>query len=110
MKYQLGWDKAMVDFSKGLVPVIVQDYNTHQVLMLGYTNEEAYSKTLETNCVYFYSRSREKKKKKGETSGNILKVKELYLDCDSDTVLIKALPEGPTCHTGETSCFFNQIV
>ncbi|WP_313567753.1 phosphoribosyl-AMP cyclohydrolase [Acetoanaerobium noterae] len=110
MKYQLGWDKAMVDFSKGLVPVIVQDYNTNQVLMLGYTNEEAYSKTLETNCAYFYSRSRDKLWKKGETSGNILKVKELYLDCDSDTVLIKALPEGPTCHTGETSCFFNQIV
>ena len=60
MKYQLGWDKAMVDFSKGLVPVIVQDYNTNQVLMLGYTNEEAYSKTLETRCVYFYSRSRAK--------------------------------------------------
>ena len=110
MKYQLGWDKAMVDFSKGLVPVIVQDYNTNQVLMLGYTNEEAYSKTLETKCVYFYSRSRDKLWKKGETSGNILKVKELYLDCDSDTVLIKALPEGPTCHTGETSCFFKQIV
>ena len=110
MKYQLGWDKAMVDFSEGLVPVIVQDYNTNQVLMLGYTNEEAYSKTLETNCVYFYSRSRDKLWKKGETSGNILKVKELYLDCDSDTVLIKALPEGPTCHTGENSCFFNQIV
>ena len=110
MKYQLGWDKAMVDFSKGLVPVIVQDYNTNQVLMLGYTNEEAYSKTLETKYVYFYSRSRDKLWKKGETSGNILKVKELYLDCDSDTVLIKALPEGPTCHTGETSCFFKQIV
>ena len=110
MKYQLGWDKAMVDFSKGLVPVIVQDYNTNQVLMLGYTNEEAYSKTLETRCVYFYSRSRDKLWKKGETSGNVLKVKELYLDCDSDTVLIKVLPEGPTCHTGEISCFFNQIV
>ena len=82
MKYQLGWDKAMVDFSKGLVPVIVQDYNTNQVLMLGYTNEEAYSKTLETKYVYFYSRSRAKLWKKGETSGNVLKVKELYLDCD----------------------------
>ncbi len=100
----------MVDFSKGLVPVIVQDYDTNQVLMLGYTNEEAYKKTIETKLVHFYSRSRATLWKKGETSGNFLNVKELYLDCDSDTVLIKVVADGPTCHTGEKSCFFNRRI
>ena len=98
------------DFSKGVIPVIVQDFNSGDVLMLGYADEIAYELTITTGFVHFYSRSRKTLWKKGETSGNILKVKELYLDCDSDTVLIKALPEGPTCHTGENSCFFNQIV
>jgi len=96
-----------IDFNKGngLVPVIIQDYNTLQVLMLGYMNEEAFSKTKDEKIVTFFSRSKNRLWTKGETSGNTLIVKELLLDCDNDTLLIKALPNGPTCHTGNTTCF-----
>ena len=96
-----------IDFNKGngLVPVIIQDYNTLQVLMLGYMNEEAFSKTKDEKIVTFFSRSKNRLWTKGETSGNTLIVKELLLDCDNDTLLIKALPNGPTCHTGKTTCF-----
>ena len=96
-----------IDFDKsnGLVPVIVQDFTTLQVLMLGYMNEEALRKTQEENKVTFFSRSKNRLWTKGETSGNYLIVNELYLDCDNDTILIKATPQGPTCHTGSTSCF-----
>lgn len=96
-----------IDFQKqnGLVPVIIQHVFTRQVLMLGYMNEEAYQKTIETKKVTFYSRSKNKIWVKGETSGNFLILKEIYLDCDNDTLLIKALPVGPTCHRGTTSCF-----
>lgn len=96
-----------IDFKKGdgLVPVVVQDNNTLQVLMLGYMNEEAYQKTLESKLVTFYSRTKERLWTKGESSGNTLELVDLMIDCDRDTLLIKAKPNGPTCHTGSTSCF-----
>jgi len=96
-----------IDFKKGngLVPVIIQDNNTLQVLMLGYMNEEAYIKTKAENRVTFFSRSKQRLWTKGEESGNFLNVKDIQIDCDSDTILIKAEPMGPTCHTGTTSCF-----
>lgn len=96
-----------IDFTKnnGLVPVIVQHANTLQVLMLGYMNEEALNKTKEEGKVTFYSRSKERLWTKGETSNNFLIVDAILEDCDNDTLLIKAYPQGPTCHTGSTSCF-----
>lgn len=96
-----------IDFAKGdgLVPVIIQNSNTSQVLMLGYMNEEAYKKTKSGDKVTFFSRSKNRLWTKGETSGNYLFVKEIQIDCDSDTILIKVQPKGPTCHTGSTSCF-----
>ncbi|MEN5087223.1 MULTISPECIES: bifunctional phosphoribosyl-AMP cyclohydrolase/phosphoribosyl-ATP diphosphatase HisIE [Sphingobacterium] len=103
----------MLDFSKsdGLVPVIVQDAQTLEVLMLGYMNEEAWQKTQAEKRVTFFSRSKNRLWTKGEESGNFLEVVGLHIDCDQDTVLIKARPAGPTCHTGSRSCFnteFNQ--
>jgi phosphoribosyl-ATP pyrophosphohydrolase/phosphoribosyl-AMP cyclohydrolase len=91
--------------SNGLVPVIIQNTATLQVLMLGYMNEEAFQRTQETNKVTFFSRSKNRLWTKGESSGNFLTVDEIALDCDNDTLLIKATPMGPTCHTGTTSCF-----
>ena len=96
------------DFSKysdGLVPVIVQDNNTQKVLMLGFMNEEALKKTEQESKVTFYSRSKQRLWTKGETSGNFLLVKEILTDCDNDTLLIKAEPTGPVCHTGADTCF-----
>lgn len=103
----------MLDFAKsdGLVPVIVQDAQTLEVLMLGYMNEEAWQKTQAEKRVTFFSRSKNRLWTKGEESGNFLNVKSIHVDCDKDTVLIKADPMGPTCHTGSRSCFnteFNQ--
>ena len=100
-----------IDFKKGngLVPVVVQDNNTLQVLMLGYINEEAYQKTLESKLVTFYSRSKERLWTKGESSGNTLELVDVMIDCDQDTLLIKANPNGPTCHTGSMSCFKEEI-
>ena len=89
----------------GLLPVIIQDSRTLKVLMLGYMNEEAYEKTVSEGKVTFWSRSRNTLWTKGETSGNFLTVVEMYPDCDNDTLLIKAIPDGPTCHRGTTSCF-----
>lgn len=89
----------------GLLPVIVQDAVTLKVLMLGYMNREAYGKTIAEGRVTFYSRTRQTLWTKGETSGNFLLVKEMFLDCDEDTLLIKADPIGPTCHRGTTACF-----
>ena len=89
----------------GLLPVVVQDAVTLKVLMVGYMNREAYDKTIAEGRVTFYSRSRECLWTKGETSGNFLTVKDIYVDCDKDTLLIKAIPAGPTCHRGTTSCF-----
>jgi phosphoribosyl-AMP cyclohydrolase len=93
----------------GLLPAVVQDAHSGEVLMVGYMNEEAVRRTRESGVVWFYSRSRQAMWQKGETSGNVLRVRELWTDCDRDTVLVKAEPAGPTCHTGEQSCFFNRI-
>lgn len=89
----------------GLLPVIIQDSTTLKVLMLGYMNEEAFEKTAAEGRVTFYSRSKGRLWTKGETSGNFLTVVDMYKDCDDDTLLIKAIPAGPTCHRGTTSCF-----
>lgn len=100
-----------LDFEKmgGLVPVVVQDNVTNEVLMLGFMNEEAWEKTKEIGKVVFWSRTRNKLWTKGETSGNFLFVRKIYIDCDEDTVLIKADSKGPTCHTGNKTCFFKEI-
>ena len=96
-----------IDFTKnnGLVPAIVQDAYSMKVLMLGYMNEEALEKTKKEGFVHFFSRSRNELWKKGESSANFLELKELLIDCDNDTILVKAIPYGPTCHTGSTTCF-----
>lgn len=96
-----------IDFEKGggLVPAIVQDADSLQVLMLGYMNAESVAKTEETGLVTFYSRSRQELWTKGETSGNTLALVDMTVDCDFDTVLVKARPAGPTCHEGTVSCF-----
>ncbi|CAM1366683.1 bifunctional phosphoribosyl-AMP cyclohydrolase/phosphoribosyl-ATP diphosphatase [Tenacibaculum soleae] len=96
-----------IDFNKsnGLVPVVIQNNTTLQVLMLGYMNEEAFEKTKAENRVTFYSRSKNRLWTKGEESGNFLEVNDIKIDCDNDTILIKATPKGPTCHKGTTSCF-----
>jgi phosphoribosyl-ATP pyrophosphohydrolase/phosphoribosyl-AMP cyclohydrolase len=96
-----------LDFEKmgGLIPAIVQDENTSKVLMLGYMNEEAFNLTKTTERVTFYSRSRQTLWTKGETSGNYLKLVSMLVDCDNDTLLIKAIPAGPVCHTGADTCF-----
>ncbi|ENH96990.1 bifunctional phosphoribosyl-AMP cyclohydrolase/phosphoribosyl-ATP pyrophosphatase protein [Gracilibacillus halophilus YIM-C55.5] len=97
------------NFSKGLIPAIVTDYQTKDVLMLAYMNETAYEKTLVTNETWFYSRSRDELWHKGATSGNTQEVISMDLDCDQDTLLIQVVPNGPACHTGETSCFFHPV-
>jgi len=96
-----------IDFEKGdgLIPVIIQDWLTSKVLMLGYMNEEALQKTEAEGKVTFFSRSKKRLWTKGETSGNFLFVQEIISDCDQDTLLIKAKPQGPTCHTGSDTCF-----
>jgi len=96
----INWEKG-----GGLVPAIIQDANTEQVLMLGYMNADSLTKTQDTGLVTFYSRSRKSLWTKGETSGNTLKLISLNMDCDQDTLLIRAIPTGPTCHEGTTSCF-----
>ena len=102
-----------IDFLKsdGLVPVVIQDEQTLEVLMLGYMNEEAFNKTQSEGKVTFFSRTKNRLWTKGEESGNFLLVKNISIDCDNDTLLIKVQPIGPTCHTGSRSCFkteFNQ--
>ena len=96
-----------IDFSKGdgLVPAIVQDAVTRKVLMLGYMNEEAYRLTVERRLVTFWSRSRQRIWTKGETNGQFLQLREILCDCDGDTLLVKAIPTGPVCHTGADTCF-----
>ena len=95
------------DFNKGngLLPAVIQDATTGKVLMLGYMNEEALEKTRKEGKVTFWSRSKERLWTKGETSNNFLQVEEIMIDCDKDTILVKAKPEGPTCHTGADTCF-----
>ena len=96
-----------IDFDKmgGLVPAIIQDADTRQVLMLGFMNEEAYQKTIATRHVTFWSRTRQTLWTKGETSGNYLNLVDMKIDCDNDTLLVKANPDGPTCHTGTDTCW-----
>ncbi|MGB4772760.1 MAG: bifunctional phosphoribosyl-AMP cyclohydrolase/phosphoribosyl-ATP diphosphatase HisIE [Chitinophagaceae bacterium] len=97
-----------LDFSKspdGLVPAVIQDANTHKVLMLGYMNQEALDKTMELGRVTFFSRSKNRLWTKGEESGHFLELRSMTVDCDKDTLLIKAVPHGPTCHTGADTCW-----
>lgn len=94
---------------QGLVPAVAQDINTGKVLMVGYMNPGSIKRTVEGIQVWFYSRSREDLWHKGEVSGNYLNLREAWLDCDGDTILLKVEPDGPACHTGETSCFFNPL-
>lgn len=96
-----------IDFNKGdgLIPVIIQDFQTLEVLMLGYMNAEAYEKTVQEGIVTFFSRSKNRLWTKGETSGNFLTVKNIQVDCDNDTLLIFVAPKGPVCHTGNRNCF-----
>lgn len=105
--------KNTLDFDKGdgLIPVIIQDIKTREVVMLGYQNKLAYEKTIETGYVYFWSRSRGELWFKGETSGDKLKIIKVSADCDSDTLLIEAELQGRgVCHTGSYSCFFEKII
>ncbi|MFA7276753.1 MAG: bifunctional phosphoribosyl-AMP cyclohydrolase/phosphoribosyl-ATP diphosphatase HisIE [Pseudobdellovibrionaceae bacterium] len=102
--FNLDWAK-----SDGLIPAIVQDDATEQVLMLGYMNKESLERTLQTKKVTFWSRSQGKLWMKGETSGHVLGLVSLHVDCDRDTLLIRAIPHGPTCHTGAVSCFENTV-
>ena len=100
-----------LDFAKmgGLLPAIVQDQTSRDVLMLGFMNEAALEKTLHSGHVTFWSRTRETLWTKGETSGNYLNVRRIWVDCDEDTILVEADPVGPTCHTGASSCFFTEM-
>ncbi len=94
---------------KGLIPAVVQDDDTGEVLMLGYMNEESLRRTLSGDDVWFYSRSRQELWHKGETSGNYLKVRSIWKDCEDNSLLVKAHPLGPTCHTGNKTCFFQEL-
>jgi len=99
-------DLSTLSFDEsGLVPVVVQDESTKDVLMLGYANRETLKETLETGRMVFFSRSRQQRWLKGETSGNFLHVNNVAVDCDQDALLVTAHPEGPTCHLGSTTCF-----
>ena len=100
---QVKWDE------RGLAPAVVQDAATGQLLMLAWMNAEALDRTRETGFAHFYSRSRDSLWKKGETSGNFLSVKEVRTDCDADAILFQCEPAGPTCHTGEGSCFYRRV-
>lgn len=93
----------------GLVPAIIQDAISNDVLMLGYMNAESLRLTLESGHAWFWSRSRQELWHKGGTSGNFLEVQEVWYDCDVDAMLVKANPQGPTCHTGERSCFYRRL-
>ncbi|MCZ4309296.1 MULTISPECIES: bifunctional phosphoribosyl-AMP cyclohydrolase/phosphoribosyl-ATP diphosphatase HisIE [Vibrio] len=106
-KTEVGALSERIDWEKvdGLVPAIVQDYQSSQVLMMGYMNPAALEKTGETGQVTFFSRTKERLWTKGETSGNVLQLHNVALDCDSDTLLVKVNPIGPTCHTGTTTCW-----
>ncbi len=101
------FDGSKIDWAKGdgLVPAIAQDARSLRVLMLGYVSQESLVATLETGLVTFFSRSKQRLWKKGETSGNVLRLKDIKVDCDNDTLLMQVQPEGPTCHLGTVSCF-----
>ena len=95
--------------SNGLLSAVVCDASSGEVLVVAFMNQEAINLTLESGEVHFWSRSRQTLWKKGETSGNVLEVDEILIDCDQDALLIKARPQGPTCHTGATSCFYRRV-
>lgn len=100
----------MIKFDdKGLVAAIIQDARTGEVLMVGYMDQEAFDRTLASGDVWFYSRSRQELWHKGETSGNYLRARSITMDCDGDALLVKAVPEGPVCHTGNPTCFFTPL-
>lgn len=103
------FDLNLLFQKSNLIPIVVQELGSREVLMLGYANREAVDRTIETKTAWFWSRSRQKLWNKGETSGNFLHVKEMYADCDTDTLLYVCIPDGPVCHTGAHSCFFNRI-
>jgi len=100
-----------IDFSKSgdIIPVIVQDVNTKEILTLAYTNKESLERTVSTGNSWFWSRSRKKLWMKGEESGNTQKIKEILVDCDSDALIYMVEPQGPACHTGERTCFHNSL-
>jgi phosphoribosyl-AMP cyclohydrolase len=100
---QVKWDE------RGLVPAIVQDVHTHQVLMMAYMNSESLRLTVEKGETVFWSRSRNELWHKGATSGNVQRVRDIHVDCDGDTLLIQVEPAGPACHTGAVSCFFEEL-
>jgi len=100
----------MIKFEDGLIPVITQDYNTKEVLILSYMNKEAYKKTLDEKVLYYYSRSRKELWRKGESSGNTQELISLTYDCDGDALLAQVIQKGPACHTGERSCFHNPLI
>ncbi len=100
---ELNWN------DEGLIPAIVQDISTQQVLMLGWMNPEALQLTMTSGYVTFWSRSRQELWRKGETSGNMMLTSVVFYDCDSDALLVQAAPNGPACHTGNTSCFYRQL-
>ncbi len=95
--------------AQGLIPAVIQDWRDGSVLMVGYMNREALERTVAKGTVHFWSRSRQQLWEKGETSGHWLHLKDLFVDCDGDTLLVKAEPVGPTCHTGAASCFFSRL-
>ncbi|NLK65934.1 MAG: bifunctional phosphoribosyl-AMP cyclohydrolase/phosphoribosyl-ATP diphosphatase HisIE [Campylobacteraceae bacterium] len=101
--------KSRIDWSKGLIPVIAQNYTTNEVLMLAYANEEALEQSLKTGFAHYFSRSRNKIWQKGEESGHTQEIKEILLDCDGDTLIYKVKQNGVACHTGAASCFFNKV-
>lgn len=103
MNGEINWD------ANGLVPAIVQDATSQRVLMLAYMNAESLARTMETGIAHFWSRRRRELWKKGETSGNIQRVREIRYDCDGDTILLLVDPAGPACHTGEVSCFYRSL-
>jgi len=102
---------VQLNFAKlnGLLPAVVQHYQTREVLMVGFMNEDAWAKTRQKGLVTFWSRERKTLWTKGETSGHVLQVKRIWTDCDNDTLLIEADPAGPVCHTGSPTCFFQEI-
>ena len=104
-------NRIILDFEKGkgLIPTIIQDYKTNEVLMLAYMSEESFKLTCDEKKTWFYSRSRNELWNKGATSGNFQEVKEIWSDCDNDTLLIKVKQNGVACHTGKMSCFFRRI-
>ena len=103
------FDLELLCQKSDLIPVVIQHAETRDVLMLGFTNRRAVELSLETKTAWFWSRSRQELWNKGETSGNFLHIKEIFTDCDTDTLLYLCVPDGPVCHTGADSCFFRRI-